>query len=291
MINGEEIFIKTAKQYSLAATKFISSKQANKTIVISSATGVLQKYYQKIALHFASLGYVVYTFDYSGIGKSGSEIPQLKRNTSTLQEWGSIDQASIVQHAKDEYPNNKITLITHSVGGQVLGFNSNYHLLENVITVASQSGYWKEFKGIHKPKMWLFWYGIVPILTPIFGYFPAKKLGLFENLPKAVVYEWAKWGKHKEYIAGHHNSDHTYFNKLKIPILVLSFPRDNYAPKKMVDWLASQFTNATVDRRHLVPKELGIDEIGHFGFFREKFSDSLWKMIEEWINENKKDVY
>lgn len=286
MIKEEEIAVKTSKQHSLAVTKFTSSKQGNKSIIISSATGVLQKYYQKIAIHFASLGYPVYTFDYSGIGKSGSKISHLKKNSSTLSEWGSIDQASIIKFVKDELPSNKIILITHSVGGQVLGFNPNYHLIDTIITVASQSGYWKEFEGIHKPKMWLFWHLMVPIITPLYGYFPSKKLGLFENLPKTVVYEWAKWGKHKEYIMGHHSSETTYFDKLKIPILVLSFPRDIYAPKKMVDWLANQFKNAKVDRRHLIPEELGVEEIGHFGFFREKFSNSLWIIIEEWVLKN-----
>ena len=286
MINEEKILVKTTKNYSLGVTKFTSSMQKNKSIVISSATGVLQKYYKKISEHFASLGFTVYTFDYSGIGKSGSEIKNLKKNKSTLVEWGSIDQAALIKFAKEESPLNEIILITHSVGGQVLGFNPNYHLINKVITVASQSGYWKHFKGFHKPKMWLFWNVLTPILTPIFGYFPAKKLGLFENLPKGVVYDWRKWGKHKNYMMGYHSINETYYNQFKIPMLVLSFPRDSYAPKKTVDWLSNLFTNATVDRRHLIPNELKIEEIGHFGFFREKFSTSLWKMVDEWIKEN-----
>src|SRR5690606_14608982 len=154
-----------------------------------------------------------------------------------------IDQASIVNFVKNDFPENRLTLITHSVGGQVLGFNSHYHLLDNIVTVASQSGYWKHFEGFNKSKMWLFWYGMVPTLTALYGYVPAKKLGLFENLPKNLVYEWAKWGKHKNYIMGHHTHNDTYFNKIETPILVLSFPRDIYAPKRNVEWLASQFMN------------------------------------------------
>ncbi|UOB16536.1 alpha/beta hydrolase family protein [Abyssalbus ytuae] len=287
MIFEEEIPVKTSKGYFLSATKFNSSQKAlNHSIVISSATGVLQKYYKKMARHFAAAGYTVYTFDYSGIGKSGSDIKSLKKNTNTLHEWGSIDQASVVYLAKEENPVNKITLITHSVGGQVLGFNPHYHLIDNAVTVASQSGYWKYFTGIHLPKMWLFWHGLIPLLTPVYGYFPAKRLGLFENLPKKMVYEWAKWGKHTDYIMGFYNEDTTYFHKLTIPIMVLSFPKDTYAPKKSVDWLADQFKNAKVDRKHIIPAESGLDEIGHFGFFRDKFAGSLWKMLQEWITKN-----
>src|SRR5690606_27696008 len=158
MISKEEIFVKTSKEYSLAATRISSSHTNNKTLIISSATGVLQKYYFKIARYFAKSGYIVYTFDYYGIGQSGSKIDTLKKNSTTLSEWGSIDHAAIIEHAKKEFPQNKITLLTHSVGGQVLGFNPNYKLISNIITVASQGGFWMLFQGLHKPKMWLFWH-------------------------------------------------------------------------------------------------------------------------------------
>lgn len=286
MIGTEEIFVKTSKEYSLAATRFSSTYTNSKTVVISSATGVLQKYYFKIARYFAKSGYIVYTFDYYGIGQSGSKIDTLKKNSTTLSEWGSIDQAAIIEHAKKEFPQNKITLLTHSVGGQVLGFNSNYNYINNIITVASQGGFWGHFYGLHKPKMWLFWHVMIPAITPIFGYFPAKKLGLFENLPKKVVHEWAKWGQHKDYMMGHFNFEDTYFGKIDTPMLILSFPRDSYAPKRSVDWLADQYKNARIDRKHIIPEESGLEEIGHFGFFREKFSDSLWKMALEWIEQN-----
>jgi len=286
MISKEEIFVKTSKEYSLAATRISSSHTNNKTLVISSATGVLQKYYFKIADYFAKSGYIVYTFDYYGIGKSGSKIEALKKNTITLSEWGSIDQATIIDFAKNEFPQNKITLLTHSVGGQVLGFNPNYKYINNIITVASQGGFWKHFQGLHKPKMWLFWHGMIPVLTPIFGYFPAKKIGLFENLPRKVVYEWAKWGQHQDYMMGHYDFEDIYFGKIEVPMLILSFPRDSYAPKRSVDWLADQYINAKIDRKHIIPENSGLEEIGHFGFFREKFSDSLWKMTLEWIEQN-----
>ena len=66
-------------------------------------------------------------------------------------------------------------------------------------------------------------------------------------------------------------------------LLALSFPKDIYASKTAVDWLTNQFINAKVDRRHLNPEELGISNIGHFGFFRSKFKDSLWHMTHQWI--------
>lgn len=46
--------------------------------------------------------------------------------------------------------------------------------------------------------------------------------------------------------------------------------------KSSVHWFAEQFINATIDRRHILPKELNSPDIGHFGYFRPKFKDTFW---------------
>mgnify|MGYP000141070229 CR=1 FL=1 len=284
-MESQEISILTEKGHSLSATRFSSSENIQKTIIISSATGVLQGFYRKFASHFASLGYTVFTFDYYGIGKSSGEIDVLRKNVTDLKSWGSTDQAAVVAFAKNQKPENELTLITHSVGGQLLGFNSNYQLIDKVIFVASQTGYWKYFKGWHCLKMWLLWYVIIPVLTPIFGYFPAKFLGLFENLPKNMVYEWAKWGRQKDYMIHFHNEHNYFFNKIGVPILSFSFPEDHFAPKATVDWLTDQYKNAKVQRKHYIPSKEKLHRLKHFGFFKEEFEDTLWKNTEEWIQE------
>lgn len=282
----QEISITTENGHSLAATKFSDSENIQKTIIISSATGVLQGYYRKFASHFASLGYTVFTFDYYGIGKSGGQVEELKNNTTDLKSWGSSDQAAIVAYAKNQKPDSELTLITHSVGGQLLGFNPNYKLINKIVLVASQTGYWKYFKGWNYPKMWLLWYFIIPILTPIFGYFPAKVLGLFENLPKNMVYEWAKWGREKEYLMHFYYEQEYFFDKIRVPLLSFSFPKDNFAPKTTVDWLTDQYKSAKVQREHYIPSKQKLHKLKHFGFFREEFKDTLWKKTEEWIQQS-----
>lgn len=285
-VEVKELTIKTLNGHSIAVVQFSAEKKINKTLIISSATGVLQKYYSKFATHFATLGYVVYTFDYHGIGKSNGQVQKLKQNNSDLKSWGSVDQAAVVDYAKKQNPNFELTVLTHSVGGQVLGFNPNYNSIDKVVMVASQSGYWPYFSGIHYPKMWLLWYIIIPILTRVFGYFPAKVLGLFENLPKNMVYEWAKWGKRKEYLMHYHNDQEYFFDKFTIPMLSFSFPKDNYAPKNTVDWLANQYKNSKMERVHYEPSKDKINRLKHFGFFREEFKDTLWKKTEEWLQKS-----
>jgi len=284
-MESREISIPTEKGHSLLMTRFSGSENIRKTIIISSATGVLQGYYRKFASNFASIGYTVYTFDYYGIGKSGGKIDELKNNATDLKSWGSVDQAAVVAYAKNQKPDYEITLLTHSVGGQLLGFNPNYEQIDKIVLVASQTGYWKYFKGWHNLKMWLLWYVIIPILTPIFGYFPAKVLGLFENLPKNMVYEWAKWGRQKDYLMYFHNDQEYFFDKIRVPLLSFSFPKDHFAPKATVDWLTDQFKNAKVQREHYIPSNDKLHRLKHFGFFKEEFKNTLWKKTEEWIQE------
>lgn len=274
--------IEQDNDHSIFITLFLPKISNNKSIVISSATGVLQSYYSKFATNFCALGFTVYTFDYSGIGLS--HVKDIKNNTSNLLDWAT-NQASVLAFAKTKNPEHKIILITHSIGGQLIAFNKNIKYVDSIITVASQSGYWNIFTGLEKLKMVLFWNVLIPIATSLYGYFPGRKLKLFENLPKQVVYQWRNWGNKKDYFLSEAKKETLHLESISCPILILSFPDDNFAPKKAVDWLADLFVNAKVDRQHIEPKTLNIPNIGHFGFFRERFETSLWKMTESWIEE------
>ncbi|WP_397362094.1 alpha/beta fold hydrolase [Olleya sp. R77988] len=282
-MTSETFKIQSGNNRSLSVSKFTPKIPNNKSIVISSATGVLQGYYFKFAIHFSTIGFTVYTFDYSGIGASDSD--NLKSNTSNLSDW-AIDQSNLLFFIKKENPNHKLTLITHSIGGQLIGLNPNIKLVDNIIMICSQSGYWKQFNGFNRFRMLTFWYALIPFSTPIFNYFPAKHLGLFENLPKQVAYQWRQWGIHPDYLLREANTRQLHFNEVNCNVLSISFPRDKFASKASVDWLTDRFTNATIDRRHIIPEDLNINDVKHFGFFKDTFKDSLWKLTEQWI-ENK----
>ncbi len=282
----EVITLNTPLQHSLKVIKFKPHSKVKASIVISSATGVLQKYYQIYANFLSSQGYQTFTFDYFGIGDSGGTTKELKANKVSLSDWAKNDQASVIEFAKNQNPTQPLYLITHSIGGQLFALNPKYNLVDKVMMVASQSGYWQYYKGIHYPKMWFFWHGLIPGLTPLFGYFPSKKLGLFENLPKNVVYEWTRWGKHPSYMLGSLTGKDHYFNEIAAPIKLITFPRDIYAPVAAADWLAQQFKNTEVIREHIDPQKENLPEIGHFGFFRSKFKDSLWQQSINWLASN-----
>ncbi len=271
--------IPTQAERDLGGTLFIPADPIGQSILISSATGMLQKFYYAFSRHFASLGYTVLTFDYCGIGSSGGSPDLLKRNPTNLIAWGANDQAGAVRFLKDYDPESPITLVTHSIGGQLCGFNPEHPSIDRIIMAASQNSYWKSFPGWHKTKMWSFWNMIIPFTIPFFGYFPAKHLGLFENLPKGMARQWRRWGKQPEYMMAFKDASY-FFEDLKMPILSLSFPADPLAPPKTVDWLARQYASAQMNRIHYTDEG---SAPGHFGYFRPAFKNTLWKYTHQWI--------
>lgn len=63
-------FVETFDKFKLSVTSFGENNATNKIIVISSAIGVKQSFYTKFAIYLANKGYLVFTYDYRGIGDS-----------------------------------------------------------------------------------------------------------------------------------------------------------------------------------------------------------------------------
>lgn len=281
-----EVRIPTRAGHSLGGALFLPEGKPIQSIVVSSATGMQQRFYRAFSRHFASRGYAVLTFDYQGIGASGGKVSELRTNRFDLVHWGSNDQAGAVRYLKTRYPEAPLTLVTHSIGGQLCGFNAEFANIDRIILVASQSGYWRLYSGWHKWKLWKFWHVLIPWLTPLFGYFPAKPLGLFENLPREMALQWSRWGKHPDYMMSAEKQEGFHFRQMKMPLLSLSFPGDSLAPPVAVDWLTRQYAQARVTRVHYTREG---KKPGHFGYFRPAFRETLWEATHRWITRNEWD--
>ena len=251
-------------------------------MLISSATAVHQDYYKRFALYFAEQGFATYTFDYSGFGASGNTMDYLRSHNGGIIGWGAVDQKAMVQKIQENHPKLNVVLVTHSIGGQIVGFNPLNTTFEKVIMAASQSGYWKIYSGWDQMRLWLFWYFFIPVFTPLFGYYPGKSIGIVDNLPRSVVTEWRRWGIKKAYFMDFYTKAEYHFDTLTAPMRMYSFTNDPFASKKGVDWLAQQYKNAKVERIHF---DRGSDgkRPGHFGFFKEEFANDFWKPTLDWL--------
>ena len=47
-----------------------------------------------------------------------------------------------------------------------------------IMTVAAGSGYWRDYVPALRRFAPALWYAIVPLVLPLFGYFPGRRLGM-----------------------------------------------------------------------------------------------------------------
>ncbi len=78
---------------------------------------------------------------------------------------------------------------------------------------------------------------------------------------------------------------HDAYARVRAPIRAYAITDDAFAPLRPVEALAALYPNARWQTRQLAPRELGVPDIGHFGFFRERFRASLWRESADWLEE------
>ncbi|RUO41275.1 alpha/beta hydrolase [Pseudidiomarina aestuarii] len=244
-------------------------------IIMAPAMGVPQSYYQNFCQWLAQQGRAVISFDYFGIGASLQG--PLKQQHTTIREWAELDAAAVIAHTQQLYPTASIIWFAHSVSGQLFGMIPNYSAVDRMITVATGSGYWRENTPQLKPKAWLLWHIIAPLTLPMFGYFPGDKLGIVGNLPGAAMRQWRRWCLHPEYLIGvEGEANRQRYAKISTPITSISFSDDELLSQRNIHAMHDAYVNAPQQRLCIEPQSVGLERIGHFGFFRQRLAGSSW---------------
>ncbi|NUO83714.1 alpha/beta fold hydrolase [candidate division KSB1 bacterium] len=281
-VEMENLFIAAADGFRLAATLFRASHADAPLVIIAAATAVKRGYYEKFARFLAQHGFHALTFDYRGIG--GSRPARLKGFHAEMHEWGELDLAGVIDWATEFLAPPQILYVGHSVAGQILPLAKNHYRVRAAYLVASQSGYWKLWNGKERMMVFALWYLSIPLATALFGYFPGWMLGNAEDIPAGVAREWARWGRRTNYLLSHTRDTRSKFAAVQIPLKFVSFTDDPLiAPQRAVATLASWYGSANKEQVHLRPDQIGVKAIGHFGFFRETFQETLWRDAMAWL--------
>ena len=98
----------------LAASLFESATPNGHAVLLNSGTGIPRQFYGAFARHLVDRGFTVLTYDYRGLG--GSDKPR----DATMEQWGSIDQASMIDHLAALAPDASRAVIGHSLGSVIL---------------------------------------------------------------------------------------------------------------------------------------------------------------------------
>jgi predicted alpha/beta hydrolase len=252
-------------------------------VVINAATAVKRRYYERFAQYLAQHGFAVVTYDYRGIGDSRPE--NLRGFNARMRDWGELDQPAVVDHARAWQPNVPLSIVGHSVGGQIFGLLREPQRVSRVLMVAAQHNYWRLWRLQERYVLWALWTVLMPSASHAFGYFPSSAFGLGEALPKGVALDWAHWCRSRGALVQAIGGDTAErFKQYRGPILSLSFDDDHkFAPRGAVDGLLTFYTNARSRHLHLSASSLGLRSVGHFGFFRESASERGWPIALDWL--------
>jgi predicted alpha/beta hydrolase len=286
----DDISFPAADRYLLGATLFLPRRAKRHAVLINSATAVPRKIYRGFAGYLAGRGCAVLTYDYRGIGDSRQKSPAgynqpkpLAGFKASMSDWAALDATAAVAWMRERYKNLPLNYIGHSFGGQALGLLANNGEVSRALLIASQAGYWKLMASPERYRVYAMLNFVGTPLTRLLGYAPGWS-GLGEDLPKGVFEEWVSWVMSKRYLfddprlGGLKN-----FQQFNGAMRALCFSDDPWATRPAVELLCSGYVSAKPEILTITPADVGATKIGHFGFFRPEYRDTLWRGAAEWI--------
>lgn len=262
----------------LTARHFAPAGPARGAVLISAAMGVPQAFYAPFAGWLAERGFDALTFDFRGIGLSrrGS----LRGLDADVLTWARLDATAALRALIDLSPNAPLTWIGHSLGAQIIPFVPEHRELTKIVTLAGGTGYWRETVPEIRRHSWLMWWVIVPLVTPLFGYFPGKRFRMVGDLPAGVIRQWRRWCLDPEYSVGVEGAAvRELYARVTTPITSLSFTDDEMLSARNTESLHGFYTNAPTVLRRIAPADVGMKRIGHLGSFRPAARAGLWETL------------
>ncbi len=251
-------------------------------LLINSAMGVRRRFYRHLARHLAAQDIGVLTYDYRGMGDSVLDRPSFSR--VRLEDWGRKDFPAVLRWLRATRGPERVVVLGHSVGGQLLGIAPEITGVDALIGVAAQSGYWRHWDGLERAKVFAFWYAAVPLLSRAGASFPSSLLGLGQDIPSSVARQWAEWGRDPEYIRSRTVGPRPqYHDEVRCRLRTYLIPDDNLAPPRASRAWHDWFPNAEREVVELGARTATGRRIGHFGFFDPEIGGAEWPGLADFI--------
>lgn len=288
-IGERDIRFAASDGYSLTGTLFTANAGQphgnGPLVLISSATGAPRGFYRSFARELVAHGSRgVLTYDYRGL--PDSPCPADFKGRINMRDWAHRDMPAAIRCLDDQAPGHPMVGIGQSFGGQALGICGRTERFERYCMVATLSGYWRNTDTAWRN---LFMMHIVGLpITALLGR-TARWMGLGEPIPATVFRDWARWCFHHEYFfddpaVGARDG----YASVRMPILSLGMTDDPWGTPKAIHALMKHYVNADITERWLAPENADGQPIGHLGFFRSRFRDTLWPGAVAWLLEGPK---
>lgn len=256
-------------------------------VVINPATGVLARYYHRYAAFLSANGFAAFTYDYRGIGQSRPV--SLAGSTFTWREWGTQDFTAALQQALDRGASGPVHVVGHSIGGFLPGYAATAGKIATILSVGGQFGYWGDYALARRLPLFLKWHLAMPMLTGLTGYFPGRRLGWLEDLPKDVAYGWGLQQARAEQGLSTRAIEEMQagFAAVMCPILSVTMTDDEIATPKAIHRAMRYYPAAAVTKVLLSPQDIGMANVGHFDLFHARHEETFWKRSLDWLREGR----
>ena len=263
-----DIALKTSDDITLAGQLFEHESPEGVTI-IHGATGVPFRYYSAFAQWYAEKKkHNVLIYEYRDSGNLTNE--EIRNSRVTMSDWGVLDQSAALDYVVREFPNLEIHTIGHSLGGFCIPFHKNASRIKSHTGINSGLAYWPTHPWHFMPQIMLFWFIIGPLLTKLLGYMPGFLLGMKNNLPSGVYWQWRRWCTNEKLheIDWGSTMPKPDLTRFKGDLIILGASDDAIIPWNRVKILDRFFPEAkSVTKLRLKPSDYKLKAIGHIAFF------------------------
>jgi predicted alpha/beta hydrolase len=266
----------------LAGALFKPGGVPRSAVLIAGGLGIPQGFYTAFASWLARRGHVVMSFDLRGMGASRLS-QRLEGLDIDMLGWARLDFAAAVRHLVMLNGGLQITLIGHSLGMHHAAMTdaATQACISRVVSVAAGTGYWKDWAPRSRRLAPLMLHLAGPLLTPLFGYFPGKRLGMVGDLPAPVMRQWTRWCRHPGFAWGAEPAKVSpSLQSARFAITAFSFTDDDAMTRSCTCQLLAALPNASSKLRVVSPADVGLEAIGHVGAFRRAAEAALWPMLE-----------
>ncbi len=271
--NGRAVTLRASDGQPLAAHWHVrASEPARGAIVLASATGVAQSFYLRFAQWLTTQGVDVLRFDFRGI--AASRPARLRGFVADFSHWTlDLDAALAFALAQGAAP---VSLVGHSIGGFLAPVAPNATRLHRLVLVGAQSAYWRDFPHPQRWPMALMWHGVLPLVTGLVGYFPARALRLGEDLPRGVALQWAQrpWRDPWDI-----DAFASAYARALPPVHLVAADDDRFATPAALARVAQRLAATELCTHTITTGSEGPARIGHFGPFRSACAEQVWPRL------------
>ena len=257
---------------------------ATRVAVVHCGAGIPAARYRRFAAFLAASGVPALVYDYRGIGLSRPRA--LRGFRAAIEDWSEHDCGGAIAWLRSRYPDAEMVGIAHSIGALLVGGAPNSGEQDRLVLVGGHTGYYGDYHPRYRVPMTAVWHALMPAITLALGYFPARRLGLGEDLPAMIALQWGSRRSpdlRPRDIGPGYARVQTLLDRcaeLQRPATVVSVSDDAFATEGGVKRLLSYYPRLfPIQRVMYTPADAGTRRIGHFGLFGRHAGAALWPRL------------